>query len=207
MRVAIYARVSTDGQSVNAQLADLREVSDRRDWEVVHEYIDKGISGVKGRDKRPALDAMLKAATRGEFDMVAAWSVDRLGRSLRHLVNGLSDLEAVGVDLYLHKQGLDTSTCSGRAMFGMMGVFAEFERDIIAERVRAGLKVAQAEQAAGKERLHTNGRVKKHIGRPRVGADVEAKVRELRSQSWGVNRIARELGIGSGTVRRIAHIS
>ena len=204
MKVAIYTRVSTDGQSVNAQLAELREVADRRGWEIVHEYTDKGISGAKGRDKRPGLDAMLKAATRGEFDAVAAWSVDRLGRSLQHLVAGLGDLHAAGVGLYLHKQGLDTSTPSGRAMFGMLSVFAEFEREMIAERVRAGLKVAMAEQAAGKERLHKNGRVKKRIGRPRVGTDIERKVRQLRAQEWGVNRIARALGIGSGTVRRIA---
>jgi DNA invertase Pin-like site-specific DNA recombinase len=190
---------------VKAQLTELREVADRRGWKITNEYTDKGISGAKGRDKRPALDAMLKAATRREFDMVAAWSVDRLGRSLQHLVNGLSDLQNVGVNLYLHKQGIDTTTTGGKAMFQMLGVFAEFERAIIAERVRAGLKVAMAEQAAGKERLHKNGRVKKTIGRPRVKPDVERKVRELRAQEWGVNRIARELGIGSGTVRRIAY--
>ncbi len=205
MKVAIYARVSTDGQSVNAQLADLRETAERRGWEIVHEYTDKGISGAKGRDQRPALDAMLKAATRREFDMVAAWSVDRLGRSLQHLVNGLNDLKDVGVGLYLHKQGLDTTTTTGQAMFGMLGVFAEYERDLIRERVRAGMKVAKAEQAAGKDRLHKNGRVKKPIGRPPVGADMERKVLELRAAKWGVNRIARELGIGSGTVRRIAY--
>jgi DNA invertase Pin-like site-specific DNA recombinase len=148
---------------------------------------------------------MLKAATRREFDMVSAWSVDRLGRSLQHLVAGLADLQSVGVGLYLHKQGLDTSTPSGRAMFGMLGVFAEFERELIRERVRSGLKVAKAEQASGKERLHKNGRVKKPIGRPRVGTDVERKVQKLRGQEWGINRIARELGIGSGTVRRIAY--
>lgn len=204
MKVAIYARVSTDGQSVNAQLADLRETAERRGWEIVHEYTDKGISGAKGRDMRPRLDAMLKAATRREFDMVAAWSVDRLGRSLQHLLAGLGDLQAAGVGLYLHKQGLDTSTPSGRAMFGMLGVFAEFERDLIRERVRAGMKIAMAEQASGKERLHKNGRVKKPIGRPQVKPDVERKVRELREQEWGINRIARELGVGSGTVRRIA---
>ena len=205
MKVAIYARVSTDGQSVNAQLADLRETAERRGWEIVKEYTDKGISGAKGRDQRPALDAMLKAATRGEFDMVAAWSVDRLGRSLQHLVNGLNDLKDVGVGLYLHKQGLDTTTTTGKAMFGMLSVFAEFERDLIRERVRAGMKVAKAEQAAGNERLHKNGRVKKPIGRPPVGADMERMVLELRAEKWGVNRIARELGIGSGTVRRIAY--
>ena len=203
MRVGIYTRVSTDGQSVNAQLADLREVAERRGWEIVHEYTDKGISGAKGRENRPGLDAMLKAATRREFDMVAAWSVDRLGRSLQHLVAGLGDLQAAGVGLYLHKQGLDTSTPSGRAMFGMLSVFAEFERELIRERVRAGMKIARAEQASGKERLHKNGRVKKSIGRPRVKPEIERRVRELRSKDWGVNRIASELGIGSGTVRRI----
>lgn len=195
MKIAIYARVSTDGQSVNAQLAELREVAERRGWEVVQEFTDKGISGAKGRDERPALDAMLKAATRGEFDAVAAWSVDRLGRSLQHLVAGLGDLQAAGCGLYLHKQGLDTSTPSGRAMFGMLSVFAEFERELISARIRNGIKHARA-----------NGtRSGKAFGRPRVGADIESKVRELRAKDWGVNRIARELGIGSGTVRRIAY--
>ncbi len=205
MRVAIYARVSTDGQSVNAQLAELREVAERRGWEVVAEFTDKGISGAKGRDQRPALDAMLKAATRREFDTVMAWSVDRLGRSLQHLVAGLGELRAADVGLYLHKQGLDTSTPSGRAMFGMLAIFAEFERDMIVERVRAGIKQARAEQARGVERLHKNGRVKKAIGRPKVNGEVARRVGELRGQGWGVNRIARELGIGSGTVRRIAY--
>ncbi len=193
MRVAIYARVSTDGQSVSAQHAELREVADRRGWEIAQEYADKGISGAKGRDQRPALDAMLKAATRGEFDTVAAWSVDRLGRSLQHLVAGLGDLDAAGVGLYLQKQGLDTSSPSGRAMFGMLGVFAEFERAMVAERIRAGIKNAKAKGT----------KTGKPFGRPRVGVDVEHKVRDLRAQEWGVNRIARELGIGSGTVRRI----
>jgi DNA invertase Pin-like site-specific DNA recombinase len=195
MKVAIYARVSTDGQSVNAQLAELREVADRRGWDIVQEFTDKGISGAKGRDQRPALDAMLKGATRGEFEAVAAWSVDRLGRSLQHLVAGLGDLHSAGVGLYLHKQGLDTSTPSGRAMFGMLSVFAEFEREMIAERVRAGIKHAKA-----------NGtKTGNPFGRPRVGADVEVQVRQLRGKKWGINRIARELGIGSGTVRRIAY--
>ena len=193
-RIAIYARVSTDGQSVNAQLAELREVAERRGWTVIKEFTDAGISGAKGRDQRPALDAMLKAATRGEFDTVAAWSVDRLGRSLQHLVAGLGDLQAAGVGLYLHKQGLDTSTPSGRAMFGMLSVFAEFERELIVERVRAGVKNAKA-----------NGtKTGNPFGRPRVGTDIECQVQELRAKEWGVNRIARELGIGSGTVRRIS---
>ncbi len=189
----MICRVSTDGQSVNAQIAELREVAGRRGWDIIHEYTDKGISGVKGRDQRPALDTMLKAATRGEFEMVAAWSVDRLGRSLLHLINGLSDLEAAGVGLYLHQQGLDTTTPSGRAMFGMLGVFAEFERAMIAARVRNGINHA-------KKHGTKTGRP---FGRPRVKPDVERRVRDLRARAWGINRIARELGIGSGTVRRI----
>jgi DNA invertase Pin-like site-specific DNA recombinase len=205
MKVAIYARVSTDGQSVNAQLAELREVAERRGWEVVHEYTDKGISGAKGRDKRPGLDAMLKAATRKEFDLVATWAVDRFGRSLSQVALNMDELGAVGVDFYAHKQGMDTTTPWGKGMLQMAGVFASIERDLIRERVRAGLKVAKAEQASGKERLHKNGRVKKPIGRPRVGAETENKVRKLRAKQWGINRIARELGIGSGTVRRIAY--
>ena len=191
--VALYARVSTDGQSVNAQLAELREVASRRGWEIAHEFVDRGISGAKGREKRPQLDAMLNAATRREFDMVAAWSVDRLGRSLQHLVNGLGDLQAAGVGLYLHKQSLDTSTPSGRALFGMLGVFAEFEREMIRERVVAGLRHAKAKGT----------RSGRPFGRPRVGPAVERRVMELRGQDWGVNRIARKLGIGSGTVRRV----
>ncbi len=205
MRVAIYARVSTDGQSVNTQLAELREVAERRGWEIALEYIDKGISGAKGRDQRPALDAMLKAAIRREFDMVAVWAVDRFGRSLSQVALNMDELNAVGVNFYAHKQGMDTTTTWGKGMLQMAGVFASIEREIIRERVRAGMKVAKAEQVSGKERLHKNGRVKKPIGRPRAGADVEHKVRELRKQDWGVNRIARELGIGSGTVRRIAY--
>lgn len=126
MRVAIYARISTDGQSVKAQITELREVAIRRKWEIVHEYTDKGKSGAKGRDERPGLDAMLKSATRREIDMVAAWSVDRLGRSLQHLVTGLADLQTAGVELYLHKQGLDTSTPSGRAMFGILASKGHF---------------------------------------------------------------------------------
>lgn len=205
MKIAIYARVSSDGQSVNLQLAELREVAERRGWEIVKEFTDKGISGAKGRDQRPALDAMLKAAIRREFDMVAVWAVDRFGRSLSQVALNMDELNTVGVNFYAHKQGMDTTTTWGKGMLQMAGVFASIEREIIRERVRAGLKAAKAEQASGKERLHKNGRVKKPIGRPHVGADVERKVRELRAQEWGVNRIARELGIGSGTVRRIAY--
>ena len=144
-RVAIYARVSTSGQTVKNQLQELRKVAERHGWEVVNEYKDRGISGAKGRDRRPQFDAMLKAANRREFDVIMSWSVDRLGRSLQHLVEFLQDVHAKGVDLYLHQQNIDTSTPSGKAMFQMVGVFAEFERSMIRERVMAGLARARKE--------------------------------------------------------------
>jgi DNA invertase Pin-like site-specific DNA recombinase len=159
IRAALYARVSTtgNGQDVKNQLAALREVAARQGWEAVGPFVDDGISGAKGRDKRPAFDAMLKAATRREVDLVAAWSVDRLGRSLQDLVAFLEELRASGCDLYLHQQGIDTRTPAGRAMFQLLGVFAEFERSLIAERVRAGM--ARGGRSAG-------GRCRRVFGRP-----------------------------------------
>ena len=136
-RVALYVRVSTDHQSVKNQQIELQAVAERHNWQVVAVFKDQGISGAKGRDQRPGLDKLLQAVARKEFDLVAAWSVDRLGRSLIDLVGILQEFHAKGVDLYLHQQGLDTSTPSGRAMFQMLGVFAEFERSMIRERVMA----------------------------------------------------------------------
>jgi DNA invertase Pin-like site-specific DNA recombinase len=143
-RVAIYLRVSTSKQDTENQLRELSAVADRSGWEIWKVYEDAGISGAKGRDKRPGLDEMMKAVNAREFDMVAAWSVDRLGRSLTDLLGILQDLQEKGVDLFLHQQGLDTSTTAGKAMFQMLGVFAEFERGIIRERVNAGLARARA---------------------------------------------------------------
>ena len=188
-RVALYARVSTDGQTVENQLRKLRAVAKRHGWEIIGAYSDRGISGTKGKDERPAFKAVCQAVARKEVDLVAAWSVDRLSRSLLDLVNFLGELHAKQVDLYLHQQGLDTGTPAGKAMFRMMGVFAEFEREMIVERVKAGLKRARAE-----------GKV---LGRPRVSAAVEAKVVALRKQGRGMRAIARELGIGNCTVQRI----
>ncbi len=128
-RAAIYARVSTlNGQTPENQLMQLRGVAEKAGWTVVGEFVDHGISGAKGRDERPAFDRLCKAATRREIDVVMAWSVDRLGRSLQNLVAFLGDLQASDVDLYLHQQGVDTTTPGGKALFQMMGVFAEFER-------------------------------------------------------------------------------
>ena len=181
-RVALYLRVSTTGQTVENQRLELEAWAGRAGHAVVAVYADAGVSGAKGRDRRPELDRMLKDAARRRFDLLAAWSVDRLGRSLPDLVNALKDLHEAGVGLFLHQQGLDTTTASGRAMFGMMGVFAEYERAMIRERVNAGLARARAEG--------------KRLGRPRVGADLERRVRELRAAGEGLKRIAREAGVG-----------
>ena len=189
-RVALYARVSTDRQATDNQLNELRLVAQRMGWEVAGEYVDRGISGAKGRDQRPQFDAMLTAATKREVDVIAAWSVDRLGRSLQHLVAFLDEIHGKRVDLYLHQQGIDTTTAGGKALFQMCGVFAEFEREMIRERVNAGLKRARA---AGKT-----------LGRPKVGQAIETKVRALLRQKKGKIAIAKAVGCGVGTVQRIA---
>src|ERR1051325_2200657 len=146
-RVGLYLRVSTAGrdQTVENQRQALTDAMKRKGWQIVAEFCDEGISGAKGREKRPGFDRLHKAIARREIDVVAAWSVDRLGRSLQDLVGFLGEIHAKGIDLYLHQQGLDTGTPAGRAMFQMMGVFAEFERAIIVERVKAGLARARAQ--------------------------------------------------------------
>ena len=187
-RVAIYIRVSTSKQDTDNQRREL-EVAERSGWRVVKVYEDAGISGAKGRDQRPALDAMMKAVNAKEFDMVASWSVDRLGRSLTDLLSILQGLHDKGVGLFLHQQGLDTTTTAGKAMFQMLGVFAEFERGIIRERVNAGLARARA-----------NG-VK--LGRRRIGPAVEARIVELRAKGNGILKIGKTLGIGTSVVQRV----
>jgi DNA invertase Pin-like site-specific DNA recombinase len=168
------------------QLRDLHMMAERMGWEVVAHFTDEGISGARGREKRPGFDAMLKAITRREFDMVAAWSVCRLGRSLQHLISMLGDLDARGVDLYLHVQALDTSTPSGKAMFGMLGVFAEFERAMISERVKSGL-----------------ARSTKKSGRPPLDPDKAERIRRSLTQGTSINATAKKLRVGVGTVHRL----
>ena len=189
-RVGIYLRVSTDGQTTENQRRELEAVAARSGWNVIKVFEDAGISGAKGRDKRPGFDALLNAVTRREVDMVAAWSVDRLGRSLQDLIGFLNDLRAKGADLYLHQQALDTSTPSGRAMFGMLGVFAEFERGMIRERVNAGLA-----------RAKTNG-VK--LGRKRIAAKIEDKIEADLNHGIGIIKTAKAHGVGVSVVQRIA---
>jgi DNA invertase Pin-like site-specific DNA recombinase len=188
-RVAIYARVSTDGQTVENQLRELRAVAERHGWNMIATFVDKGISGAKGRDQRPALDKLHKGIARRDFDMVAAWSVDRLGRSLQHLVELLGELKAKGLDLYLHQQGLDTSTPAGRAMFQMLGVFSEFERAMIQERVRAGLRRAVAQG--------------KTLGRPRVPPETERAIARKLRAGIGMCKAAKQLGVGVSVVVRV----
>jgi len=190
IRVAIYSRVSTDAQTTENQERELREIAERSGWEIVETYRDAGVSGAKGRDKRPAFDALLKDATRRRFSLIMAWSVDRLGRSLTDLVAFLSEVHGAGVDLFLLQQGLDTRTPSGKAMFQMMGVFAEFERAMIVERVNAGLATARAKGVK--------------LGRRPIGAKKETAIAEaLKAGDKGIKRIARDLGVGVGTVQRV----
>jgi DNA invertase Pin-like site-specific DNA recombinase len=191
-RVALYVRVSTDHQTIKNQERELQAVAERHGWEVVAVYRDQGISGAKGRDERLGLDKLLRAVARKEFDLLAAWSVDRIGRSLIDLVGTLQELHAKHVDLYLHQQGIDTTTPSGKAMFQMMGVFAEFERSIIRERVVAGLARARAEGV--------------QLGRPAEIAGDATKVKAIRTAraaGKSVRAIAREFEIGVGTVQRL----
>jgi DNA invertase Pin-like site-specific DNA recombinase len=188
-RVALYVRVSTDGQTVENQRRDLKASAKRHGWLIVGTFDDNGVSGAKSRDERPAMRRLMEGVARKDFDMVAAWSVDRLGRSLQDLVGFLGELQAKGVDLFLHKQGLDTSTPAGKAMFQMLGVFSEFERAMIQERVRAGLARARAQG--------------KKLGRPPVAPDVEKAIRKSLAAGNGILKTAATIGVGSSTVQRV----
>jgi DNA invertase Pin-like site-specific DNA recombinase len=185
-RVAIYIRVSTSKQDTENQRRELEAVADRSGWKIVKVYEDAGISGAKGRDQRPGLDAMMKAVNAKEFDMVATWSVDRLGRSLTDLLGILQGLHDKGVGLFLHQQGLDTSTTAGKAFLDLLGVFAEFETNLRKERQLEGIAKAKA-AGVYKERKAT--------------VDV-SRIRTLKQQGIGPSAIARTLGIGRASVYR-----
>ena len=190
MRAALYLRVSTlNGQTTENQRLELEAVAGRNGWDVIEIYEDAGISGAKGREKRPAFDGMLGAAVRREFDLIMAWSVDRLGRSLQDLVAFLSDIHAKGVELYLHQQGVDTTTPSGKAMFQMMGVFAEFERAMIRQRVLAGLKRARARG--------------KKLGRPTISPSKERAIRADLAAGLGFRKIMARHRVGTSVIQRI----
>jgi DNA invertase Pin-like site-specific DNA recombinase len=186
-RIALYARVSTDKQTCENQLQELRTIAERMNCTIVAEFVDNGISGMKTRQNRPALDQLMKSATQRKFDMVICWSIDRLGRSLQNLVEILNELQALKIDLFFLQQGMDTSTPSGRMIFSVFGAIGEFERNLIRERVIAGQKRAVA-----------NG-VK--IGRPsKMNDGLRSAIRLLREKGMGIKQIARELKVGIGTV-------
>ena len=190
-RVALYFRVSTDGQTTSNQQLALAEVAARRGWQVVQIYEDAGISGAKGRDKRAGLDAAMKDATRRRFDVLAVWSIDRLGRSTATVAAVLAELDAAGVAIYADREAMDATTPHGRAMLQMAAVFAELERGMIRERVKAGLARAVASGTK--------------LGRKPVPAKTETEIRMLLSAgNMGMLKIAAEVGVGSGTVQRVA---
>jgi DNA invertase Pin-like site-specific DNA recombinase len=202
-RAALYVRVSTDHQSVENQIRELKEVAERRGWTVVEVYRDAGISGSKGRDKRPGLDAMLKDANRRKFDVVMAWAIDRLGRSLIDLLGTIEHLQEVGVDLYLDQQHIDTTTPTGKLLFQITGAFAEFERSMIRQRIRAGLSVIKEKIVRDGKFVSKAGKVRRKLGRPGAEPDkIELARREL-AKGIGIGKVAREIGLGVGTVHRL----
>ncbi len=185
-RVALYARVSTRDQHIEPQLDALRSYAEARRLEVVAEYVDHGVSGAK--DQRPALELMMREAKRRRSDAVAAVKLDRIARSTRHLTALAAELEAVGVDLVVTDQAIDTSTPSGRLLFNVLGAIAEFERDLICERTSAGMRAAR--------------RRGKHVGRPKVEVDRLALLQGVQSGA-SVSELARKLGVSRATIRRL----
>jgi DNA invertase Pin-like site-specific DNA recombinase len=186
VRVALYARVSTlNNQDPEMQLAELREYAGRRGWQIVEEFTDLGVSGCK--ESRPALNRLMSDACRRRFDAVLVWKIDRFGRSLKHLVNALADLAAFGVAFISLRDNLDLSTPSGRLMFQIIGAMAEFERALIQERVRAGLRNARNKG--------------KRLGRPRVVVD-SSRIAALRAHGRSWAEIMAETGVSKGTAQR-----
>jgi DNA invertase Pin-like site-specific DNA recombinase len=188
-RVAFYLRVSTGSQTVENQRRELAAAAEQRGWTVIELYSDNGVSGAKGRERRPAFDRMCLDAVAGKFDIVAAWSVDRLGRSVLHLAQFVEEMRAAGVGLFLLKQGIDSETSTGRAMLSMCATFAELEREIIRERIHSGLARAKA-----------RGKI---LGRRPVSGQVEEQIRAMRNTGTGKRKIALTLGVGVSTVQRV----
>ena len=189
-KAVIYSRVSTNEQTVDNQLKVLREVAKKRGLEVVREISDEGISGATGRDVRKGFDELIKGSIKNEWDIILVWDVSRLGRSLKHLVSFLEDIQSANCDMYIHQSGIDTSTPSGKMMFGMLSVFSEFERSMIRERVIAGQQRAKAQG--------------KHIGRKtNVNDGIITAVYHMRQNNVPIKRIAKDLQIGVGTVYKI----
>jgi len=185
-RVAIYARVSTTDQSTDSQLLDLRRYVSDRGWQTFREYVDNGISGTK--ESRPELDRLMADAKKRKFDVVLVWRFDRFARSTRHLINALEEFKNLGIDFVSFQENIDTSSPLGSAIFTIISAVAQLERDIIAERVKAGLR-----------RAVENG---KRLGRPSVVVD-RKEVHRLRSQGRSLRDIAGKTGISRTTVSEI----
>ena len=189
-RVCLYARVSKTSQSVERQISELEIVAARNDWEIVDRYIDRGISGARGRDARPELDRMMKDSTKRKFDVVMVWSVDRLGRSLQNLMEILNDLKSKNIDLYMDQQAIDTTVPTGKLMFSLIGAFAEFEKSIIRDRILSGLDNARKKGRIG--------------GRPtNLTDEIRSKILELRSAGTSIRKIKDECSIGTATIYKV----
>jgi len=187
MRAAIYARVSTNiGQDPHMQMRELREYCQRRGWEIAGEYVDAGVSGAK--QNRPQLDALLVECRKRHVDAVVVYRYDRFARSLRQLVNALEEFRSLGIEFISLHEGVDTSTPNGRLVFGIFASIAEFERELIRDRVKSGIAAAKSKGTL--------------FGRPRVKADI-AHILALRAQGLSWLAIGAKLGLGEGTVRRL----
>lgn len=202
-RAALYVRVSTDHQSVENQIRELKQVAERRGWNVVETYRDAGISGAKGRNQRPGLDTLLKDASRRKFDVTMVWAIDRLGRSLIDLLGTIQHLEAVGVDLYLDQQAIDTTTPAGKLLFQLTGAFAEFERSMIRQRVRASLSIIKEKIACDGKFVSKAGKVRKRLGRPGAEPGKLELARQELARGTGIGKTARLTGLGTGTVHKL----
>lgn len=189
MKAALYLRVSTDGQTTENQRMALEAVAVRKGWTITKVYEDAGISGAKGRDKRPGLDAMLKDAARGRFGLLMFWSIDRVGRSAASVINTLADLDASGVAIYADKEGMDATTPHGRAMLQMAAVLAEWERGMIRERINAGIVRAKARGVK--------------FGKPPIAAEKEEQLRAKLAGGMGICKAAREVGVGTSSAQRV----
>ena len=190
MKSVIYARVSTVAQTTKNQLLELREVARKNGWVIVEELTDDGISGAKGRNERPAFNRLHKMIQDREIDVVLTWSIDRLGRSIQDLVALMGVLEEKRVELYSHQQAIDTRTPAGRMTFSIFAAIAQFERELIKERIHSGLARAKSEGTK--------------LGRPSaVTSTTRETVQQLRTDGFSIHRIAKRLKIGVGTTRRI----
>ena len=187
-RAVLYLRVSKQDQTIENQRSELERVANARGWRIVGTFKDEGISGAFGREVRAQYDAMLKQGIQAKYDVVLAWDVSRLSRSLGELVSTLDELHACGIDLYLHQQAVDTTTPAGKAMFQMCGVFAEFERGMLSERVKAGLSRAKSEG--------------KTLGRPVKIANIQAILKD-RHQGKTIRQISKEQNLSVGKVHKI----